>query len=93
MNIFQDIKQKRICEVISVNNPKECIKLANALYDGGIRIIEIILDPDFQPEVIENLKNKKDLAIIAGGIITEEQAIEALNAGAKILSSPVFQMN
>ena len=59
MNIFQYIKNKKICAVIRVNEPEECLKIANALYDGGIRIIEIVLNPDLQIPVIEKLKDKK----------------------------------
>ena len=35
----------------------------------------------------------KDILISQGGIITTSQAHKALEAGAKIISSPIFQMN
>ena len=93
MNIFQYIKAKKICAVIRVNNPQECLDIANALYDGGIRIIEIVLNPDLQPEIAENLKRKKDLAIIAGGIITAREALTLTDKGFYAISSPVLQTN
>ena len=93
MNIFKYVQSKRICAVIRVNDTKDCLNIANALYDGGIRIIEIVLNPDLQPEVIEKLKNKKDLAIIAGGIITAREALSLFDTGICAVSSPVLQTN
>ena len=93
MNIFQYINIKKICAVIRVNRQEDCLNIANALYDGGIRIIEIVLNPDLQPEVIKNLKNKKDLAIIAGGVITAREALSLFDTGICAISSPVLQNN
>ena len=93
MNIFKYIKTKKICAVIRVNNSEECIKLANALYDGGIRIIEIILNPELQIEVFEKLKDKKDLVIISGGIITSREAISLIEKGVCAISTPIVQTN
>lgn len=93
MNIFNYLKSKRICAVVRVNSPKECLSISNALYEGGIRIIEIVLDPDLQPEVIDKLKDKEDLAVIAGGIITAREALSLFDKGICAISSPVLQTN
>ena len=91
MNILKYIKNKKICAVIRVNNPEECLKIANALYDGGIRIIEIILNPELQIEVFDKLKEKEDLAIISGGIITTREALSIIEKGVCAISTPVIQ--
>lgn len=91
MNIFQYINEKKICAVVRVNDKTECLNIVNALYDGGIRIVEIIMNPGMQLEVIEKLKDKEDLYIIAGGIITAREAITLINNGVKSISSPVLQ--
>ena len=91
MNILQSIKNKKICAVVRVNDKKECLKIVNALYDGGIRIVEIVLNPDLQIEVVEKLKEKKDLTVIAGGIITAREAISLIDVGVSVISSPVMQ--
>ena len=93
MNIFRYIQKKKICAVIRVNKPEECLKIAEALYDGGIRIIEIVLNPDLQAQVVEKLKEKQGLVIIAGGIITAREAISLIDAGIISISSPVLQTN
>ena len=91
MNIFKYLKNKKICAVIRVNNPEDCLKIAEALYEGGIRIIEIILNPELQLGVIDKLKEKQDLAIVGGGIITEREAISLIDKGVCAISSPVLQ--
>ena len=93
MNVFQYLKNKKIYAVVRVNSTEECLNISNALYEGGIRIIEIILNPDLQPEIIDKLKDKKDLAIIAGGIITAREALSLFDKGICAISSPVLQTN
>lgn len=93
MNIFKYIKEKKICAVVRMNDFEECLNVINALYSGGIRIIEIILNPELQIKVIERLNDKKDLAIIAGGIITAREAISVMEKNVTAISSPVLQTN
>lgn len=93
MNIIKYLKTKKICAVIRVNTEEECLEVANALYDGGIRIIEIVLNPERQLKVIDKLKEKKDLAIIAGGIITAREAISLIEKDISAISSPILLTN
>ena len=93
MNILNYIKEKKICAVVRMNDSVECLNVINALYEGGIRIVEIILNPEQQLTVIEKLKDKKDLAIIAGGIITAREAISVMDKSVQAISSPVLQTN
>ena len=93
MNIFHYIQEKKICAVVRVNNAQECIKVVDALYEGGIRIVEIILPPELQLQIIEKFSVKKDLAIIAGGIITAREAIAVMDKSVSAISSPVLQTN
>lgn len=91
MNIIKYFDEKKICAVVRVNEKGECLKVINALYDGGIRIVEIILDPESQKEIVEKYKDKEDLVIVAGGVITAREAISLIDAGVKAISSPVLQ--
>ena len=93
MNILNYIKEKKICAVVRMNDSDECLNVINALYDGGIRIVEIILNPEKQLKLIETLKDKKELAIIAGGIITAREAISVMEKSVQAISSPVLQTN
>lgn len=89
--LIRQIGKQKIYPIIRENNPDKVIDKAKALIDGGINIIEITIENDLIYNAIEEVS--ENATVVAGGIITEEQAVESLNAGAKILSSPVFQMN
>ena len=65
--------------------------IACALIDAGIDVIEIDVET---PEIFNTIdKLSKDVIICAGGIITSLQAKTAIECGAKIFSSPIFQTN
>lgn len=90
-NILNLISEEKIFPVLRSHNPKEASDTAKALIEGGIKIIEINVE---NPSIYESIKSVSKKAIIcAGGIITSMQAQKALDCGAKILSSPIFQMN
>ncbi len=62
--------------------------IANALADGGMKILEITLMSDNAFEVIKKLSQNKELTIAAGTVLTSDQAKKAIDAGAKFLVSP-----
>ena len=65
--------------------------IANALIEGGIKILEINVENARMYDVISKISKKAD--VCAGSIITNWQANAAFEAGAKMFSSPIFQMN
>ena len=89
MNLLEGIRYEKIYGIIREDNPEKAYETAMAYYEGGIRFIEFNAP-------IEALKKFAALdkgVPIQGGIITASQAYEALEAGAKIISSPIFQVN
>lgn len=90
-NLMKILGEEKIYPIIRSKNEQEVIDTAKALVDGGIKIIEINVE---SPEVYSAIKEVSKFAnVCAGGIITSLQAQTALNCGAQILSSPIFQMN
>ena len=90
-NLMKILGEEKIFPIIRSKNEQEVIDTAKALVDGGIKIIEINVE---SPEVYSAIKEVSKFAnVCAGGIITSLQAQTALNCGAQILSSPIFQMN
>lgn len=90
-NLMEILGEEKIYPIIRSKNEQEVIDTAKALVDGGIKIIEINVE---SPEVYSAIKEVSKFAnVCAGGIITSLQAQTALNCGAQILSSPIFQMN
>lgn len=90
-NLIKFIADEKIYPIIRSSNAKDAIDTAKALVEGGIKAIEINIENESLYEAINEVS--KIACVSAGGIITNQQALNAINAGAKILSSPVFQMN
>ena len=90
-NLIQKIQKQKIYPIIRCKDPQKTIDTANALIEGGIKIIEINVENFSIYEAIHEIS--KNAIISAGGIITAQQANMALDAGAEIISSPIFQMN
>ncbi len=88
MKLLDVIKQEKIYGIIREDDPKKALELASAYIEGGIKILEL----NCPTEVTKTLA-KTEAIIAQGGIITTQQAHLALENGAKIISSPIFQTN
>ncbi len=93
MNPIQRIKDQKVYAVVRVDNPEKAVSISKALIKGGINIIELMIENAELIKAIEELKKTENILLAAGGIITERQALIAINAGADIIVSPIFQMN
>lgn len=91
VNLIDKLSKNKIYPIIRNSDPKEVYNIANALLKGGTDVIEITVENPKVFDVIQELS--KDLIICAGGIITSIQAQIAIESGAKIISSPIFQQN
>ncbi|MCR5261245.1 MAG: bifunctional 4-hydroxy-2-oxoglutarate aldolase/2-dehydro-3-deoxy-phosphogluconate aldolase [Candidatus Gastranaerophilales bacterium] len=93
MNVIQKLLKEKVHCVIRVADPERVVEIATALNKGGINTVEIIIQNPEIVDVIHYLNSTENLTIMAGGIITQRQAQTAINAGASVIVSPVFQMN
>lgn len=89
MNVIREIKENKLVGIIRETNQDKAIKIANAYIEGGIKIIEMTTPIDAIQEVAKN----ENVIVARGGIITREQAIDAIKSNAKFLVSPILQMN
>lgn len=90
-NIIELIEQQKVLPILRGDDAQDIINKAKALFDGGMKIVEInSKSPDYYKIIYEV---SKFMAVTAGGIITSLQAQNALNCGAGAISSPIFQMN
>lgn len=91
MNAIKKFRDEKISAVIRTDDKEHCWKAANALIDGGIKIIEVTVENPDMFEVVKKLVETTEATIIAGGIITARQAQEAIAIGVKAIVSPIFQ--
>jgi 2-dehydro-3-deoxyphosphogluconate aldolase/(4S)-4-hydroxy-2-oxoglutarate aldolase len=91
INLIEKLQKNKVLPIIRSTDPEDIIKKVNALLEGGLDIMEINIET---PRVFNAIKAvSKDAIICAGGIITSMQAQIAIESGAKIISSPIFQTN
>lgn len=90
-NLIKKISNEKIYPIIRSNNAQSAIDTASALIEGGIKLLEINVENASLYQAINEVS--KSAVVAAGGIITAQQAIKAIDAGAEIISSPIFQMN
>ena len=96
-NIIQQLKQQKMLPLFYHCDVTVCMKVVNALYAAGIRLIEFTNRGE---SALENFKalvetrneSMKDLLLAAGTIRTAEQANKFTEAGADFLISPVFDL-
>ena len=90
-NLIKLISEEKIYPIIRCNDASKAGDIANALIEGGIKVLEINIENASLYEVIERVSKKA--TVCAGSIITNLQATQACRCGAKLFSSPIFQMN
>ncbi|MBS4197752.1 bifunctional 4-hydroxy-2-oxoglutarate aldolase/2-dehydro-3-deoxy-phosphogluconate aldolase [Lederbergia citri] len=90
MGVLSSILENKIVAIIRNIHPDNVEDIANALYEGGIRIVEITLNSPKALSVIENLSEDlgEKMVIGAGTVLDPESARDALSAGAKFILSP-----
>lgn len=89
--LIELLSKEKLYPIIRCKDPQKAIDTARALIEGGVKILEITIENFELYNVIEKISN--DVIVCAGGIITSQQAVKAFEHGAKIFSSPIFQMN
>lgn len=91
INLIERLSKNKVFPIIRSTDTKVVVDTAKALLDGGLDIMEINVETPNIYNAIRELSN--EVTICAGGIITSIQAQAAIDAGAKIISSPIFQTN
>ena len=94
MSVLSQILTHKIIAIIRGANPDDVIKIAEALYAGGIRILEITMNSADPLDVIKEVKDKMGDRMIlgAGTVLDVESARKAIEAGASFLLSPIVDL-
>ncbi len=90
-NLIKLLSEEKVFPIVRSRDPKSALDIANALIEGGIKVLEINVETPAIYNVIKEIS--KYAYVCAGGIITSMQADASIMSGAKILSSPIFSMN
>jgi 2-dehydro-3-deoxyphosphogluconate aldolase / (4S)-4-hydroxy-2-oxoglutarate aldolase len=90
MTTLSQILEHKIVAIIRGANPNDVLKIAGALREGGIRILEITYNSLNALTVVNELSKQmsKDLLIGMGTVLDTATAKDAISAGAKFIISP-----
>lgn len=78
-----------VVPLIQANDPAEAIKIARALAEGGLTVVEVVLRTDAALECLRAIASEVDEVIPgAGTVLNTAQAEAVVEAGAKFIVSP-----
>lgn len=94
MTTLTQIIDHKIVAILRGVQPNDAVKIATALYKGGIRIIEVTLNSAGALAVIEKLCSlyENQIVIGAGTVLDTNDAKAAIKAGAGFLISPILDI-
>lgn len=92
MTTISQILQSKIVAIIRGANPDDVPAIANALFEGGVKVLEITLNSPKALSVIEELsvKMKDKILVGAGTVLDAASAVDAISAGANFIISPTL---
>lgn len=94
MNTLQSIYDNKIIAVIRDAKEDDILNIANALYDGGINILEITAETPGFLDIISQVSNTfgDKVVVGAGTVLDPETARVAILHGAKFIFSPTVNL-
>lgn len=92
MSVLDQLKDCPIIPVLRKISYEKSAGVIQALYDGGIRAVEITMDSDNAEAMIRETVDRflGKLLVGAGTVLTIEDCDRAINAGAQFLVAPIF---
>lgn len=91
--IVEEIIDCGAVAVIRMQNPSKLLKAVEALYEGGVNVIEITMTVPDALGVIEKVSREVPNKVIigVGSVLNSNAAENAINAGAKFVVSPILK--
>ena len=90
MTTLDQILKHKIVAIIRGANPTDVLRIAKALHNGGVKVLEVAMNSDNALEVIKQLSEimKDKMLIGAGTVLDEGMTNSAISSGAKFIISP-----
>lgn len=91
--LLSDLYEAKITAVVRTKTAEQAIQTAQALYDAGIRLVEITFTVPNAADVIKTVAARcpSHCLVGAGTVTTADQAESALAAGAQFIVGPVHR--
>jgi 2-dehydro-3-deoxyphosphogluconate aldolase / (4S)-4-hydroxy-2-oxoglutarate aldolase len=94
MNVVDFIKEHPIVAVIREATPQNIVPIANALFEGGVKVLEITAETPKVMTMIEKVTDELGDKVLvgAGTVLDPETARAAIMAGSKFIVSPSLNL-
>lgn len=88
-SLQDQLKVAPVVPLVQSEDPETAVKIARALCDGGLKVIEVVLRTDAALDCLSAIAEKLPDAIVgAGTVLDEAQADQSIARGASFIVSP-----
>ena len=91
--LIEEMHRHRLVAVVRSKSAAEALQTAEGAAQGGVKFVEITFTVPGALEVIERLAQRSDFHVGAGTVLSDEQAHQAITAGARFIVSPSLELN
>lgn len=88
MDLLSELHSRRALCIVRASRIPDPVGLAGTLVEAGLPILEFALTTPDAPKLIEQASTVDGLVLGAGTVLTEQQARDAISAGARFLLTP-----
>lgn len=87
--LLQSLEVNRVVPLVQSDDPKTALKISEALLEGGLDVLEVVLRTDAALDCLEAIaKEFPDAHVGAGTVLSADQSKEVIRRGASFIVSP-----
>ena len=88
-DLIKSLETKRVVPLVASNDPKTALKISEALLEGGLDVLEVVLRTDAALDCLEAIAKEFPHAHVgAGTVLSTDQCQEVIRRGASFIVSP-----
>lgn len=87
--LISSLQAKRVVPLVQSDDPKTALKISEALLEGGLDVLEVVLRTDAALDCLEAIaKEFPEAHVGAGTVLSADQSKEVIRRGASFIVSP-----
>jgi len=87
--LLSSLDAKKVVPLVQSDDPKTALKISEALLEGGLDVLEVVLRTDAALDCLEAIAKEFPKAHVgAGTVLSEDQSKEVVRRGASFIVSP-----
>ena len=88
-DLIKSLETKRVVPLVQSDDPKVALKISEALLEGGLDVLEVVLRTDAALDCLEAIAKEFPHAHVgAGTVLSADQSQEVIRRGATFIVSP-----